>query len=211
MAFSIQQAAMEALAAYLRTELCACSGLQIFSRWPEANVKLPPRAISLISAADRRDELMDVDLLDTVDNGDGTVTCTWRTKSSQQDVQLDIWANSDVARDDLVARLEAPLTRGSHIIDPTADPFGGYLTLPLGNGWTGAVDFIFDRAGHNDTPDAVQRSEYRETYSGVMYLSITQTAKSAKLSRILVKAKFHGVDSDGSELPYTTIAVIPPT
>ncbi len=77
----------------------------------------------------------------------------------EQPLQLDVWAQSDVARDDLMARLVPLLHAG-----PTAtagftddDPVSESIILPMLDGWTGFYcDAHFDSGAINDTPDAIR-------------------------------------------------------
>ena len=80
-------------------------------RWPEANVRLPAKTITVLRAGGRRDEALDPVPVKSVPVAGvpGRAVYTWRVRACTQPLQLDVWAHSDVARDDLLARLEPVL------------------------------------------------------------------------------------------------------
>src|SRR5438067_13223579 len=108
MTVPIEQAAQNALARWIAHEL---PGVVVWDRWPEANVCLPPKAPGVLRAGARRDEPLDPEPVKGVDvaGASGGSIFTWRMRACTQPLQLDIWAHSDVARGDLVARLEPVL------------------------------------------------------------------------------------------------------
>ena len=186
MRVSIEQAAQSALARWLTREL---PDVTIWDRWPEANVRLPPRAISVLRAGARRDEALDPEPIASraVEGATVRAIFTWRMRACTQPLQLDAWAHSDIARDDLLARLEPALnaskTRSMPSLGLTnADPVEQGLTLLLADGWSGFVTYWFDAPVITDAPDAVQRSEYRATYRGWAAMQLTIDAESARLA-----------------------------
>src|SRR5689334_9544536 len=114
---SIQQAARNALAAWLTSELAPAgggSGVTVEPRWFEPDQQLPARAISIIGAGPRQVEWLEPDILAQAENAENPaqIDITWQLGAVQQRVQLDVWAQSDVELDDLVARLDRSLNAG---------------------------------------------------------------------------------------------------
>lgn len=198
MAISIEQAAQNALARWIAREL---PGVTVWERWPEANVRLPPRAITVLRAGPRHDELIDPEPIKRVDipNARGRAVFTWRMRACTQPIQLDVWATSDCARDDLLARLEPVLNASKVRSMPTlgivgGDPVEHGLALLLADGWEGFASYLFDSPADTNTPDAVQRSEYRATYRGSAAMQLTIDAESPRLARVVLHAKLNGLD-----------------
>ena len=198
MTVSIQQAAQNALALWLAREL---DGVTLWDRWPEANVRLPAKAVSVLRAGARRDEALDPEPIARrdVDGAPGRAIFTWRMRACTQPLQLDVWAHSDVARDDLLSRLEPALNASKARSLPSlalanADPVEHGLTLLLADGWSGFAAYWFDEPAITDTPDAVQRSEYRATYRGTAMMQLTIDAESARLARARLRVLLDGLE-----------------
>jgi hypothetical protein len=186
-AFSLEQSAASALAAWLRARL---ADLTVWERWPEPNVKLPAKAVSVLLAGPRQDELLDPVPLGRRDLSSTRAEYTWRIRACKQPMQLDAWAKSDHARDDLVARLE-PLLNASErdsLGTGPSSPRNG-VVLRLGHGWDGFADFLFDAPERMDTPDAVQRCEYRATYRGHAWMDLIVRAESPRLVAATLRAR----------------------
>ena len=195
---SIEQAAQNALARWLTHEL---DGITVWDRWPEANVRLPARALSILRAGARHDEPLDPEPIARrdIEGMPGRSVFTWRMRACTQRLQLDVWAHSDVARDDLLARLEPALNASKARSMPSlgltdADPVEQGLALLLADGWSGIASYWFDEAAITDAPDAVQRSEYRATYRGWAAMQLTIDAESARLARAGLRLRLDGQD-----------------
>jgi len=198
MSVSIEQAAQNALARWLTREL---DGITVWDRWPEANVRLPAKAISVLRAGTRRDEALDPTPIAQrdIEGAPGRAVFTWRMRACTQPLQLDVWAHSDVARDDLLARLEPALNASKARSMPSlalvnADPVEHGLALLLADGWSGFVSYWFDEPSITDNPDAVQRSEYRATYRGWAAMQLTIDAASTHLARAQLRVLLDGID-----------------
>lgn len=106
-----------------------------------------------------------------------------------QPMQLDVWARTDFARDDILARLDEALRTGdaalSGIFNP--DPFGNTVLLALGNGWeefgTNA-DFYFEEPDTDDYPDAIGNARYRATFRGNAYFNLALKKTTARQTLI---------------------------
>jgi hypothetical protein len=196
---SIEQAAQNALAAWLAREL---EDVTVWQRWPEANVRLPARAITVLRAGSRRDEALDVVPIarQDIEGQPGRSIFTWRLRACTQPLQLDIWARTDVERDDILARLEPALNASrarslAALNFPRPDePVDQGLTLLLADEWSGFAHYWFDQPAITDTPDAVQRSEYRATYRGWAAMQLTIDAPSARLARARLRLRLDGQD-----------------
>jgi hypothetical protein len=195
---SIEQAVQNALARWLAREL---DGITVWDRWPEANVRLPAKAISVLRAGPRRDEALDPEPVARrdVEGMPRRSVFTWRMRACTQALQLDVWAKSDVARDDLLARLEPALNASKARSMPTlgltnADPVEQGLALLLADGWSGFASYWFDEPAITDAPDAVQRSEYRATYRGWAAMQLTIDAESARVARARLRMRLDGSD-----------------
>lgn len=168
MATTVQQAAVDALVAYLSEEL---PEVTVTGHWPDSEEELPERAITVLLAGKRVDEATEARV--TAIEGTGVNrTFTWIVKAATQGLQIDVWARYDTARDDLLAQLDDLLNRGESYTlhggsvglgfgDPTRD--GVLLALDPTSGHEGFVDFTFDGPSLGDTAERVLRHEYRAT------------------------------------------------
>lgn len=213
MQVSIGQAACNALAAYLKQRFTP--DVRVYDRWPEANIKLAPKAISVIKFGKR--ERLDVAATGFVDTitpiNATTAVCTFRIGSYMQPVQLDVWAVSDVERDDLVARLDEYLTAGqSETLDPnlTDDPVRDGVNLPLdpSDGFAGNVDCWLDEPQIDDTPESVQRSEFRAMYVGELRGAFSRAVAVPLLTSITLKTKY-GPQAVPVQALYETLTLTP--
>jgi hypothetical protein len=73
-----------------------------------------------------------------------------------------------------------------------ADPVEQGLALLLDDGWSGFASYWFDEPAITETPDAVQRSEYRATYRGWAAMELTIDAESACLARARLEVRLDG-------------------
>lgn len=187
---SIHQAAINALQRWLKSQLPR--DVQILSRWPEPNVKLPPKAITILPAGPRQDEFIDPYILSKFNISSTQAQYVWFAHSCTQPLQLDVWSAFDVFRDDLIARLDQALNKGAgatlggSVID---EPTRHGVLLNLADTWTGTVDCFFNAPFVDDDSDVVSRAEYRATYRGEARMNLTVTAQSARMASITIKQK----------------------
>jgi hypothetical protein len=118
-------------------------------------------------------------------------------RACTQPLQLDVWAHTDTERDDLLARLEPALNASKAKSMPSlalvgTDPVEQGIALLLSDGWEGFVSYWFDEPQLTDTPDAVQRSEYRATYHGSAAMQLTIDAESPRLARLRLQQRLDG-------------------
>jgi hypothetical protein len=189
---SIQQAACTALQTYLAGQL---SGVSVFDRWPDAQVKLADRRVTILHTGTPQRELFDPKRVKQVNIDASTATYTYEVASLSCDVQLDVWARSDVVRDDLRSRLEIALTRG---IGATASSIVGYFDpirqgtlVALASGWEGTADFYFEATLKVDSSPTKHESEYRSMFVGKLYCVLTVEAVSPRMARIHFQQKIN--------------------
>jgi hypothetical protein len=187
---SLEQAIANALARWLRTSLGP--DVVVDSRWPEANTKLPPRAVTVLLAGPPEEEPLDPVLAGREDTSPTTSRFKWRMRAMRQPLQIDAWACYDVERDDLRQRLRSALNAGMRRTLGLANamPVDHGVVVPLEDGWQGGIaDCFFDKPQSFDTPDAVQRSEYRLTYRGWAEAVLTETAESPRIVAVRLRQR----------------------
>jgi hypothetical protein len=203
MRVTVQQAAQTALQVYLQplfdayflgpalsgdpAERCVVS-----DRWPEPDSGLPRRAVSIIEAGAREDTYLQGDDIAMVAQPDGkTGLYTFRAKACRQPIQLDVWSNYNVQRDEVLALLDDYLNRGERFTlgipngCPTRD--GVLLPLDAASGHTGFADFTFDGPKTLDTSTGARVREYRSAISGFIDVDLTVQALTPILARVLIK------------------------
>jgi len=165
---SIGQACANALARWLQTTLSP--DVTVFERWPDPNTKLPAKSVSVLRVG-RRARMpawqLDVAAVQVIGNGP-EAQIAYQLGGIEQAMQIDVWATSDAERDDILAQLDVVLYAG---IDQTlglpGDPIRDGILLPLLDGFDGNnCDYWFDEPEIDDTPGAMQRSEFRATFFG---------------------------------------------
>lgn len=196
---SVQQAAANALAEWLRASL---PGVVVESRWPEPNQGLRPKTITVLLAGSRIDEPLDPQVLHMTPISASTGLYRWRVSACRQPMQLDVWTTSDVARDDLLARLDTCLRAGPSRTLPwdwNGDPTANELVLPLGDGWQDTVAAIeFDAPRIIDTPESVQQREYRASLRGEARMHLYVEAESPRMALMRLR---HRVSEPGAPIP----------
>lgn len=194
---SITQAARNAIAVWLSVEL-EPTGVIVEPRWFEVDRPLPPKAISVIDAGPRKVDWTDPEQLIVTPGAPGLVTVTWGLGYLTQRIQLDVWAQSDVELDDLIARLDDALNAGQRALGTVtnADPCGVGLLLNLGDGWApGTVDFTFDEPSVEQTADMANQAEWHAMYRGDANMRLVQVATSPAMARIALKQKLGSRDT----------------
>lgn len=178
---SVGQAAANSLATYLKSTLS--SDIVVYSHWPKGP-SLPKRVVSIIPVGRRTrgDEYGTLEFVDQVNLSTLSATITIKLGEQTQPIQLDIWTDTFDGRDDVIAQLDQLLYQGpvTTMAVPystpgrNSDPVNDELVLPfdLSNSQSPSpfagqtVAFQFDDAVIDDTPDSIQRDEYRATFLG---------------------------------------------
>lgn len=172
MAVSIQQASANALAAFLAAKM---PDVKVSSAWPSPTRELPAKAITVITAGSRRDTPIDRKLLAQANSGMTRVNSVWQIAACTQPLQLDVWAQSDFARDAMVADLDIFLNYGEKGLGSGNYDIGSGLLLRLADGWEAyesTADFSFDEDSTDDTNQSAMHNSYRATLRGNSYVML---------------------------------------
>lgn len=191
MVVSIQQASINAFAAYLKTQLS--SDIVIADRWPEPDQPLPPKAISILTSGNRRDIRFERNIQPTGNIGTSQVGVSVTLFQCQQALQLDVWALSDDERDDILAQLDVALNTG--VAGNYVLPDHGVI-VPVADGYPPGVfaDFSFENPDTDDTADSARTSEYRATYRGDLFVMFAAPATVARQRLIQFQATLQAGD-----------------
>lgn len=207
MSVTIQQAAANAFASWLATEL---GDIPVEPRWPSPDKQKPPKSISVITAGRRRDTPIDLRILKQTNLGSKQTTAIWQLAACTQPFQLDVWALNDIARDDILARLDAALHKGSGSLTGAVMPMpvGNGNLIKLADGWDACgsiADFVFEDPDTETTSDTAGRSLYRATFRGNAYFMLTVTTVTARQVAINFKLRLSETDTpeDFSVTPVT--------
>jgi len=188
MATTIQQAACNALATYLQTALG--SGVSVEQRWPDPAKALPAKAVTVLLAGRRKDRPIDPRMINSANVGGTQATSTWQFLWCEQDIQLDVWALTDVDRDDLIAQLDTLLNVGQAQVSTNANPVAEGVVLTLADGWTANgstayADFMFEGPDIQDDPTSVLESSFRGTIRGTASMILTASATTPRQAQIV--------------------------
>lgn len=202
MAVSIGQAAVNALADWLRISIA--SDIVVSPRWPDPAKKLPSKAVTVIKVGSRsRVDATCLSLVSRVDIDDKTTKATFMFGGMTQALQIDVWASNDDDRDDMISQIDDALTAGVEQTlargqDPiaagiTGDPIRDGVLVPFlaADGYTGNVDCLFDDAVVDDDPQSIQRKEYRATYSGEAQFAYVVTRTVPRMKSTTLKLQTH--------------------
>ena len=180
MRVTIQQAALNAYASWLGGLM---PDVTVTPRWAAADKQRPAKSITIIPAGRRIDEPLDLGIVSKTNVGPTQVTTQWLLAACQQPMQMDVWANTDVERDDILARLDDYLHAGTSSLASAVNPMpvGTGTPINLADGWDSTIaDFVFDNPDLSDTTDTVGRSIYRATFTGDAYFMLTVTTLTAR-------------------------------
>lgn len=169
--------------------------MAIHSRWP--NKDFPGRAITLITAGSRRDQVFEPRVLSNTNSGTNQTKSVWQIAECTQPLQLDVWATSHDERDDLLARLDIALHGGYSAIRPgRSNPVEGFFAVELSDGWEDlgntTAQFHFDSADYEDSADTIQRCQFRATYSGEAFMKLAIAAITPRQIQINVRNMLDG-------------------
>jgi hypothetical protein len=217
---SIGQAAANALAAWLQTQLD--SDIVIAPRWPDPGKPLPAKAVTVIRVGTpSRVDVSCLALVSRVNISPTVVRSTWQFGSMTQALQLDLWATNDFDRDDMLAQLSDALTAGIEQtlcvgVDPntvgiTGDPVRDGVLVPFlaADGYPGNADFCFDTPMVDDDPQSIQRKEYRATYHGEAQFAYVVTRDTPRILAATLKQKVHQGAVAPVGMLYDTTTVAP--
>jgi hypothetical protein len=176
---SIQQAAANALATWLATEL---PDVTLSNRWPEPTVPLGPKTVTVLLAGAADDDILDPQVESQINTELlPTAIYTYRLRCRRQNLQLDVFTQYDVHRDDIMARLDKALNASeTRTLGPSfpAAPTRNGIVLALADGWVGMADFLFEGPNLSDNPESQQQTDYRATYRGYVDVMLTYTTET---------------------------------
>lgn len=220
MRVSVGQAAANALALWLQQALTR--DITVYSHWPEADVRLRRRVVSIVPVGRRiRSDAVGVYTTPQRTNISATqATVQFQLGGIIQPIQLDVWASSQDERDDAIAQLDDALCAGipatlnvaNSTQSITGDPMRDGLLLQMGDGFQGNyVDFWFDDASIDDDADAIQRTEYRAIFMGEARTAYTVTRTVPRLLDVELKVQVTQapVPPSLSAVPYDTTTLTP--
>jgi len=208
---SIEQAMTNALVGYLTTAL---PDIKCRSRWPDPSKNLPEKAITVVPIGRRQDDdvtgsfIRQIAVEELSPPDPKRKIYTYARSACTQPVQLDIWAVTDIDRDDIVSRVDDALSANlvTTISAANDDPVRDGPLLALGDGFSGFSDFTFDGPMKNDTPDSASRAEFRATYTGTAAAHLTKKIALPILSkfklRLVLKELFTGPDPTSDTYTY---------
>ena len=122
----------------------------------------------------------------------------WRTHACEQPMQMDVWATSELRRDDIVERLNNALTAGraqtlspaffaTFGVDPNQNPVEQCIVLQLAAPWDHLVGaYQFESPETEDSAGSNKRREYRATYRGSAFFDRTVIRVSPRLLKTTV-------------------------
>jgi hypothetical protein len=198
MSVSVEQAGINALKTYLASQI---PGVTINEVWPNPDADLPERVITIVKIGAREETKIDPKVVASAPvmipgSPDPLVlvedpvnrSFTWCVKLVRQSIQLDVWSCYQAVRDDLHAQLDEALNLGPAItlgsLMPLSDPFRDGLLLALGDGRPGFADVRFDGPEIDDTPESVQKNEFRATRFGTIDVPLTITRTQPRMAQV---------------------------
>lgn len=199
MRVTIQQAANNALAAWLASKLT--TDIVVEPRWPTPDKLKTPKMVTLTLAGSRRDTPIDLRLLSYSAYGDKQTNAVWQVAACTQPVQLDVWAPTDVELDDILAQLDDALHVDQFSLPSalSATPAGTGCLVALADGWDACgtiADFSFDSPDVDVTSDAQARRLYRASYRGESNFMLTVNSTTARQVAINFQLMLSETDSD---------------
>lgn len=188
---SIQQASVNALALWLGSVM---PDVQVLGHWPNGAI-LPPKAISIVTAGQRRDTPLDSLIYASTPSGATNAVVQFQVAACYQPVQLDVWTTNYAVRDDIMARLDIFLRADASALVGAynAPPVGNGVLVAVADGWLNTIaDFVFQSADTDETGDAVQASQFRATYAGGAHVKLTVTKTTARQKLIQFQLRLNG-------------------
>jgi hypothetical protein len=209
---SVSRGAVQALGQWLKQSLSP--DIKVQNKWPAAGVPLEERVVTVVAVGNRErgDSYGTVEIASRTNISATQCRIVFQQGEVSQPLQLDVWANSDVGRDDVIAQLDQVLHAGraqtlntlNSVQSVVSDPFEDELVLAFDpNGpFAGAYcSFLFDDVAIDDTPDSIQRDEYRATLLGsskMPYLYLRTVPR-------LISATFEQQVTEATAFPPTTV------
>ena len=217
---SVSRAAAQALGKWLTQSLTG--EIKVHDKWPAVGVQLKGRVVTIVPVGNRErgDSYGTVEIVSRTNISATQCQIVFQQGELSQPLQLDVWADSDVGRDDVLAQLDQVLHAGraqtlniqNSVQSVYSDPFSDELVLafdPTGPFNGAYCSFLFDDVAIDDTPDSIQRAEYRATLLGsskmpYMYIRTVPRLISATFEQQVTEAT---VFPPTTVLPYDTVTL----
>ncbi len=197
---------MNALVAWLTSQM---PGVTFDTRWPSPDRQLPAKMVTILMAGQRQDASVDTRVLASTNVGSNAASFRFQVKACTQPLQLDVWATSDVARDDILAQLDVALNASEQpagVYNP--DPAASGCLVSVGDGWEDTfADFDFEGPDIDDSPDSVKRAEFRATIRGECRAMLYVTKQWARQATITFQQKLHETDEAASTDEFETSTI----
>ena len=211
MAVTIQQAACNALKVWLAARM---TDVTVTQAWPDPQTALPAKEITILRVGKpKHSEVFPEVVKTSAVPGDPTrLLYTWRVAEIEQDLQVDLWAQTDPSLDDIAARYMIAMHAGD---DQTlgvvaANPIEHDLTLAIGDGYSSLPDyqaiavFAMSEVETMNTPDSEAVSEYRGMSTGTLRCNFTMVTNSPRISEVIFPFNMNG-------LPFNPVLTVPKT
>lgn len=189
MSVSIQQAAINAIVAYLSTQM---PDVQVQKRWPSRDLP-SSKVITVITAGAPKDIAQEPRVLSNTPVPDTTnTTSVWQVAERQQPLQMDVWCKVQSDRDDILARLDQFLRAGFAPISTrfNRDPFENGFYVLVQDGWDAfntSAYCRFQNPDFFDNADSVSMSLYRATYRGDVWAKLAFSTTGPRQKKIILR------------------------
>lgn len=188
------------LANYLRTNMAsAWPNLVVSENWPTPQRAFPPQAITVITptTAARAQDHEPV-VWKVVPTSGVNANVLYSYSLMELDLQIDIWAQYESVRDDLVATVGPLLNQNVNVTLGTTNNFyflplapGLVLPMPTYYSINGEYKF-FPAPSPYETPDAAMVGEWRATFAGEVTMSRMDQQVLPMVQTLTIKETFNG-------------------
>ena len=186
----LEQAAVTALCAWLRTELGP--EVTVHDRWPEASVSLQMPLVTVLLVGPSIE--FDVDPKPIArDDTTTPPTFTWRCGFEDWPIQVDVWTKYDGARKRLARQVRDAFRGGRRPLGlATSNPVESSVLVPLPAPFAGTADAWLVNTSYLDSSDDAQRGEYRALLTGTVAVAASVQAQSPKIARATLLQTMNG-------------------
>jgi hypothetical protein len=200
MADAAQVAIVHCLGRWIQSQI---PDIQVSDQWPEPDEELEGRRVSILAAGEPEMEKSEIRHVGMVPIDATTGLYEWKVAYCSQGLQLDLWAQSAAERSQMINELNDTLHKGELFTLGAGDPVRDGVLLQMcmqHDGFDGFVDYTFDGARLDDTPDRVRVSEYRATINGDASFVLTVKASSPRLLHAALALAVNGSTSETTEI-----------
>jgi len=193
---TIQQAACNALAEHLRTQL---PDVTVDDRWPDPQRAMHLPTITILKSAPRQDIAIDMSNLGFSNVGTKRVAFQTQIAACEQLLQLDVWANNQIELDDILARLDTAFN-----LDAVSGEIihGLNLTALDEDNWPlSYFDYYFESPEVADAPFTAMVDEWRATFRGHAWMMLTVKRETARQTVLEFKLQVNATDFVDTTIP----------